>query len=903
MLSIVREMQEEIRRMKPKIRPPTPETVESLRAVMSPTPDALVEGYAASRADMRTPDVRLRLQQPRTIPLPTVRRVQSDQTQTFGQPELPELYQRRMTSAPVLRNQGVNLALRASAGQVRDIRDVDVTEYGYDPGNPQTWEQANRQAIAEAQKRTAQGVEGVRVRYPGDEETLAQGVGATAGQIGGLLNRELPVLPQVREAAGRVAQPVAEMAVEQTPGLAIAQKIGERVPYYPTPEGLMVGGVEGLVPTRVWEVALELLPGIGTVPGVMSAVRKGNPEAIAAVRRALKDPRAADAIAGARRALQAESGALRMARGPEDLGGAAGGGIIGRMERELFHGTDAEFDVFDISHAKAFSPKFGLWFTDDTDFASSFGRNVKPARVTVRNPKIISESQWNAIREAHAKDSAWFASWKQQLQAQGHDGLLIRGEQTELAGFQVGGHDVVAAFDNSQVRPPDAGAPPPTGPNQGPDQPIRSAQPFETAVSRPLEAPDAALRAGAVEPASEAASRLPGQPPAVGGGAPGPPPARPGGQLLTESGDLLGVSAAKTQPATYPGGQPIVQGVGERRAPKPPGAGGEDIGGLAIQRLQAERLAERARAPLVGVGEEARVRQPFGGEDAIGKRLERDSVQRIESFEAKAQELGAPPEVAKALAQAYRDGEAFASVARRYVDSPVPMQLLAKADAWLEGKVPDGVVSAVARARLVGENAIRLHVDDQLDQFRNIDQLIEAVRPSAKYMGPPEMRALAEQYPGHSMVTHPEWWAFKRVGEAKALPDMLNALQKFQNDLYKIVQAIDPNAAPALDAPYLRSVWDIPESQLSSVVSMPIGRASVTKKRTFADPFEAMASKKWPYKLKKASVEDLVASSAHLSGRQIGVQLERKMILDRFGTTAKITGHMKFRNPNYAGWY
>jgi len=122
-----------------------------------------------------------------------------------------------------------------------------------------------------------------------------------------LLNRELPVLPQVREAAGRVAQPVAEMAVEQTPGLAIAQKIGERVPYYPTPEGLMVGGVEGLVPTRVWEVALELLPGIGTVPGVMSAVRKGNPEAIAAVRRALKDPRAADAIAGARRALQAES--------------------------------------------------------------------------------------------------------------------------------------------------------------------------------------------------------------------------------------------------------------------------------------------------------------------------------------------------------------------------------------------------------------------------------------------------------------------------------------------------------------------------------------------------------------------------------------------------------------------
>src|SRR3990167_235520 len=84
---------------------------------------------------------------------------------------------------------------------------------------------------------------------------------------------------------------------------------------------------------------------------------------------------------------------------------------------------------------------------------------------------------------------------------------------------------------------------------------------------------------------------------------------------------------------------------------------------------------------------------------------------------------------------------------------------------------------------------------------------------------------------------------------------------------------------------------------------MPIGRASVTKKRAVADPFEAMVSNKWPYKLKEQTVAQLIDSSAHLSARQIGTQLERKMILKRFGTTRRRPGLVAFRNPNYAGWY
>lgn len=358
----------------------------------------------------------------------------------------------------------------------------------------------------------------------------------------------------------------------------------------------------------------------------------------------------------------------------------------------------------------------------------------------------------------------------------------------------------------------------------------------------------AAARAGEdVVPASSVSGTTP--PPS-----PLPAPPRKVGQLLTETGDIEDV---------VQGGQsmPIVQGVTlDRAAPKPPGV---------------------------------------GGRDQVGIRLGRDAEQRIETFEARARELGAPDAIARTVAQAYRDGEVFASTARQYSDSNPVRQLLAKGNAWLEGNVPNGVVNQVARAHLVAENAIRLHIDDTLQQFRNIDQYIEQARGTATFIGPPKMRELAEKHFGAAVVTHPEW--FRGLGPE--LKTLLTNLQSFQNDMYKVVRAIDPNAAPALDAPYLRTLWDVPESNLTSAVSMPIGRASVTKARKFPDPFEAMADARWPYELKDVPVSELVQSSAHLAARQIGTQLERKMILQRFGTTTRRPGMIAFRNPNYAGWY
>jgi len=393
------------------------------------------------------------------------------------------------------------------------------------------------------------------------------------------------------------------------------------------------------------------------------------------------------------------------------------------------------------------------------------------------------------------------------------------------------------------------------------------------------------------------------QPAAPGGGPPEFPKHRAPDTYLfrSETGEQLPVDPIGL-PKTFPGQQPVVQGVAEGRVQRPPFVGGEDVAGRAMERLQAGRVRERGAAEVVqGVDEQYVARRPFpvGGDDPTGRRLARDAEQRIETFEQRARETGAPEPIIKAVSQAYRDGEFFASTARRYIDSNPVTQLLAKGDAWIEGKVPDGVVNQVARAHLVAENAIRLHVDEQLQTFRQIDAILERAKPRLQFIGPESMKPLAERHMDAAIVTHPEWFA-KKPAELRVA---LEALQKFQNDLYKIVQAIDPNAAPALDAPYLRTVWDVPESSLTSAVTMPIGRASVTKKRAFPDPFEAMASNKWPYALKETPVSELVESGAHLAARQIGTQLERKMILQRFGTTTRRPGVVQFRNPNYAGWY
>lgn len=161
-----------------------------------------------------------------------------------------------------------------------------------------------------------------------------------------------------------------------------------------------------------------------------------------------------------------------------------------------YHGTDAEFDTFDLNHSKQMG-KFGHWFTPDEDFAGLFGKNVKKAELGIRNPKVITESQWNAIREAHAKDAKWFNDWRERLISEGYDGLHIKGEGTKLGKYEIEPKDVYAVFRDDQVRvialEP---APAPVEPTPAAPPPTEAAAP----VAPQVEAPAAGKQGATVQP-------------------------------------------------------------------------------------------------------------------------------------------------------------------------------------------------------------------------------------------------------------------------------------------------------------------------------------------------------------------------------------------------------------------
>lgn len=102
------------------------------------------------------------------------------------------------------------------------------------------------------------------------------------------------------------------------PGKVILDEAGKRLPFVPTGKGVSDTAIDLAVPREVWELALEFVPGVGTIPDLQRAVRKGAPEAVAATRRALADPRAAEAVARARTLLEGgESGVLNLPGGDE----------------------------------------------------------------------------------------------------------------------------------------------------------------------------------------------------------------------------------------------------------------------------------------------------------------------------------------------------------------------------------------------------------------------------------------------------------------------------------------------------------------------------------------------------------------------------------------------------------
>lgn len=118
----------------------------------------------------------------------------------------------------------------------------------------------------------------------------------------------------------------------------------------------------------------------------------------------------------------------------------------------VYHGTNASFDVFDRAMSGKGPSKLGFWFTDSPDFAENFGDVLMPAYLALRNPKRLTQEQWGRLREAHGGDAAFFAKMRDDLMAQGYDGIIVPGGMTKLGKMEVRDPGVMAVFEPTQVK-------------------------------------------------------------------------------------------------------------------------------------------------------------------------------------------------------------------------------------------------------------------------------------------------------------------------------------------------------------------------------------------------------------------------------------------------------------------
>ena len=172
----------------------------------------------------------------------------------------------------------------------------------------------------------------------------------------------------------------------------------------------------------------------------------------------------------------------------------------------VYHGTDADFSVFDRSKAGNGPSKLGFWFADDKNFTEMFGSSPIASYLNAGRLKEITKSQWDSIRGKHARDGEWFAQWEKELTAQGFKGLRVKGGKDFLGKIEVRNPDIYAVFSPAQIKSAtgNRGAFDPTNPDirfsRGTDTPLQDPVLLREALATSFgTSTDAILRAGQVE--------------------------------------------------------------------------------------------------------------------------------------------------------------------------------------------------------------------------------------------------------------------------------------------------------------------------------------------------------------------------------------------------------------------
>jgi hypothetical protein len=118
----------------------------------------------------------------------------------------------------------------------------------------------------------------------------------------------------------------------------------------------------------------------------------------------------------------------------------------------VYHGTDDTFDTFDRAKSGKGPSKLGFWFTDLPEFAKNYGKTQMACYLNVTNPKKLTQTQWNNVREKHGGDADFFSALRDKLIGDGYDGIVVKGTAEKVGKFDVRNPGFFAAFYPRQIK-------------------------------------------------------------------------------------------------------------------------------------------------------------------------------------------------------------------------------------------------------------------------------------------------------------------------------------------------------------------------------------------------------------------------------------------------------------------
>ncbi|MDE3096865.1 MAG: hypothetical protein KGK07_12830 [Chloroflexota bacterium] len=444
----------------------------------------------------------------------------------------------------------------------------------------------------------------------------------------------------------------------------------------------------------------------------------------------------------------------------------------------------------------------------------------------------------------------------------------------------------------------------------------------------------------------------------AGGVPPAQPPAPPAGQPEPEKpGDWITNFEPSQAPgrATFsrpgpladvgPGGQPVVQGIGEGRPSVPPGAGGADVAGQALNQLLRDRVAARGRADLTQgitpdlngprqaqpgdpVGDflqrvqqrqemDARMgtEQPqpgapdVGGRDvggnaldALNRRLanqaaaEQDVHRTGEMIADRATALGADSTVAAAVRKSFENtAQTVQSLSVRTANS------FDRVVARIQGTFP-GAFGVMAEGKVNLQAALdQVTGSWEKEWLPIIQNLLDKEGDGLTFHGPARLAdeiTANKNLRDYTIVTHPEQFS----GMSVSLRTALAEAQRMQ-DAYRLAVVTNPKYADPVEGNYLPQIWDMGDRGAAQTLPRPKGAEGITKQRAWKDWQQAYGSPDWPYKLRDMPASEYIHAGLQGTNTAIADAVARAEILERWGTTKPSADVVPFNNALYRGWY